>query len=97
MYFAKFNTSYTYMIVFCFKKPIERDNVPTAPLFGNGPILYLMEQVHAMKPKLAELESKTKEMEIDLAVQKKQIETLQNREFTTEFQVESDCMYLFCI
>lgn len=85
------------MIVFCFKKPIERDNVPTAPLFGNGPILYLMEQVHAMKPKLAELESKTKEMEIDLAVQKKQIETLQNREFTTEFQVESDCMYLFCI
>lgn len=38
-----------------------------------------MEQVYAMKPKLAALEAKSKEMELDLGVQKKQIETLQNR------------------
>lgn len=40
-----------------------------------------------MKPELAALEAKTKEMERDLAVQRNQIDTLQNREFMTEFQV----------
>lgn len=48
-----------------------------------------------MKPELAALEAKTKEMERDLAVQRNQIKTLQNREFMTEFQVESD--YSFCV
>lgn len=48
-----------------------------------------------MKPELAALEAKTKEMERDLAVQRNQIDTLQNREFMTEFQVESD--YSFCV
>lgn len=48
-----------------------------------------------MKPKLAALNAKTKEIERDLAVQRNQIKTLQNREFMTEFQVESD--YSFCV
>lgn len=49
-----------------------------------------MEQVYAIKPKLAALEAKTKKMELDLAVQQQQMEILQNREFRPEFQVESD-------
>lgn len=48
-----------------------------------------------MKPKLAALNAKTKEIERDLAVQRNQIKTLQNREFMTEFQVEYN--YSFCI
>lgn len=48
-----------------------------------------------MKPKLAALNVKTKEIERDLAVQRNRIKTLQNREFMTEFQVESD--YSFCV
>ena len=69
--------------------------MPTAQQSGNDLNFYLLEQVYAMKPKLEALEAKTKEMELDLAVQQQQMETLQNREFMTEFQVESD--YSFCI
>lgn len=48
-----------------------------------------------MKPKLAALNAKTKDIERDLAVQRNQIKALQNREFMTEFQVESD--HSFCV
>lgn len=84
-----------FLHIFWFTKPLVTDNVKTANRFGNDLTFYLMEQMYAMKPKLAALEAKTKEMELDLAVQKKQIETLQSREFVTEFQVESD--HSFCI
>ncbi|XP_052675311.1 uncharacterized protein LOC128157004 isoform X2 [Crassostrea angulata] len=67
-------------------QPLVTDNVKTANRFGNDLTFYLMEQVYAMKPKLAALEAKTKEMELDLAVEKKQTETLQSRK---DFRCES--------
>lgn len=73
-----------FLHIFWFTKPLVTDNVKTANRFGNDLTFYLMEQVNAMKPKLAALEAKTKKMT------KQQMETLQNREFITEFQVESD-------
>nr|XP_034302039.1 uncharacterized protein LOC105346508 [Crassostrea gigas]XP_034302040.1 uncharacterized protein LOC105346508 [Crassostrea gigas] len=60
-------------------QPLVTDNVKTAHRCGNDLTFYLMEQVYAMKPKLAALEAKTKKMELDLAVQQQQMETLQNR------------------
>lgn len=76
--------------IFWFTKPLVTDNVKTAHRCGNDLTFYLMEQVYAMKPKLAALEAKTKKMELDLAVQQQQMETLQNREFMPEVQVVSD-------
>lgn len=64
--------------------------MPTAQQSGNDLNFYLLEQVYAMKPKLQALEAKTKEMELDLAIKKEQIEALQNREFLIEFELESD-------
>eukprot|EP00105_Crassostrea_gigas_P033752 XP_019917900.1 PREDICTED: uncharacterized protein LOC105346508 [Crassostrea gigas] len=60
-------------------QPLVTDNVKTAHRCGNDLTFYLMEQVYAMKPKLAALEAKTKKMELDLTVQQQQMETLQNR------------------
>lgn len=79
-----------FLHTFSFTKPSVGDNVPTAQRFGNDLNFYLLEQVYAMKPKLEALEAKTKEMELDLAIKKKQIEALQNREFLIEFELESD-------
>lgn len=63
--------------------------MPTAQQSGNDLNFYLLKQV-AMKPKLQALEAKTKEMELDLAIKKEEIEALQNREFLIEFELESD-------
>ncbi|XP_052720182.1 uncharacterized protein LOC128191875 [Crassostrea angulata] len=67
-------------------QPLVENNVPTAQQSGNDLNFYLLEQVYAMKPKLQALEAKTKEMELDLAIKKEQIEALQNRK---EFRCES--------
>nr|XP_034302038.1 uncharacterized protein LOC117681469 isoform X2 [Crassostrea gigas] len=67
-------------------QPLVENNVPTAQQSGNDLNFYLLEQVYAMKPKLEALEAKTKEMELDLAIKKEQIEALQNRK---EFRRES--------
>nr|XP_034302037.1 uncharacterized protein LOC117681469 isoform X1 [Crassostrea gigas] len=67
-------------------QPLVENNVPTAQQSGNDLNFYLLEQVYAMKPKLEALEAKTKEMELDLAIKKEQIEALQNRK---EFRCES--------
>ncbi|XP_052673413.1 uncharacterized protein LOC128155641 [Crassostrea angulata] len=61
-------------------QPLVTDNVKTTNRCGNDLTFYLMEQVNAMKPKLAALEAKTKKME------QQQMETLQNRK---DFRCES--------
>lgn len=61
----------------------QNSNVERQNRSGNALVFYLMEQLYDMKPKIETLKTKIKDMEIYIAAQKKQIETLQNRKSTS--------------
>lgn len=61
----------------------QNSNVERQNRSGNALVFYLMEQLYDMKPKIETLKTKIKDMEIYMASQKKQIETLQNRKSTS--------------